>query len=241
MVQINFRIPFLTHSIHILFVALLQMPSVHAQRYHFQPAREWAIGGIGLVHAGVNIPIARSTQPLPQIPPAPRQSHNYSYRSQVAHWSDGLIAAGAIMIPAAVFSNMDVKAGTQAMAVCAQSMLMNLNITKTLKHSIRRPRPLVFASGTPPDLVYATDARLSFPSGHASTAFCMATSLSLALRTYEINPDARKWITGSAFALAGTTAVLRVVAGKHYPGDVLAGAALGTGIALLNHYLHAPR
>ncbi|MFY7847993.1 MAG: hypothetical protein ACOVSS_02935 [Bacteroidia bacterium] len=32
-----------------------------------------------------------------------------------------------------------------------------------------------------------------------------------------------------------------MVAGKHYPGDVLAGAALGTGIALLNHYLHAPR
>lgn len=241
MAQIIFRIPFLTHLIHILCIALLTVLPLRAQRYSFARGREWAIGGIGLVHAGVNIPLARSTQPLAQIPAAPRHSLTYTYRPQVAHWSDGLIAAGAIMLPTAIFSNMDGKAGIQAMAVCAQSMAMNLNITQTLKHSIRRPRPLVFAAGTPPERLYERDARLSFPSGHASTAFCMATSLSLALRTYEINPNTRKWITGSAFALAGTTAVLRVVAGKHYPGDVLAGAALGTGIALLNHYIHVQR
>jgi undecaprenyl-diphosphatase len=85
------------------------------------------------------------------------------------------------------------------------------------------------------------DARLSFPSGHSSTAFCLATSLSLALRTYDVNLSIRRNITAGAFALAGTTAILRVVAAKHYPGDVLAGAALGTGIALLNNYLHVQR
>lgn len=241
MAQIIFRIPFLTQCFHFLCFACCLCQSLPAQEYRFNPAREWIIGGSGLVHAGINIPFSRSTLPLTQLPPAPKQFLNYTYRPQVAHWSDGLIAAGAIMLPTAIFSNMDGKAGIQAMAVCAQSMAMNLNITQTLKHSIRRPRPLVFAAGTPPERIYERDARLSFPSGHASTAFCMATSLSLALRTYEIHPDTRKWITGSAFALAGTTAVLRVVAGKHYPGDVLAGAALGTGIALLNHYIHVQR
>jgi membrane-associated phospholipid phosphatase len=241
MAQIIFRFPFLSQCFRFLCFASFLPFCLPAQEYRFNPTREWIIGGSVLVHAGINIPVSRSTQPLTQIPPAPKQLLSYTYRPQVAHWSDGLIAAGAIMIPAAVFSNMDVKAGTQAMAVCAQSMLMNLNITKTLKHSIRRPRPLVFASGTPAERIYDRDARLSFPSGHASTAFCLATSLSLALRTYEVKLATRQWITGSAFALAGTTAVLRVVAGKHYPGDVLAGAALGTGIALLNHYLHAPR
>jgi len=241
MAQIIFRIPFLTHLTHFLCIALLTFLPLRAQRYNFVPGREWAIGSIGLLHAGANIPLARSTQPFVHIPAAPRHSLSYIYRPQVAHWSDGLIAAGAVMLPAAIFSSIGDKAGVQAMAVCAQSMAMNLNLTQTLKHSIRRPRPLVFADGTPTERIYEPDARLSFPSGHASTAFCLATSLSLALRTYEVKSSTRKWISSSAFALAGATAVLRVVAGKHYPSDVLAGAALGSGIALLNHFLHAPR
>lgn len=227
--------------IHFLCVAILFGQNLNAQRYTFDPAREWVIGGTVLVHAGLNLPLAHSTRALQQIPAAPKNPMAFTYRPLVAHWSDGLVAAGALLVPAAVFSSMDGKEKTQALAVCTQSMLMTLNLTQTLKHSIRRPRPLVFAAGTPPERIYEKDARLSFPSGHSSAAFCLATSLSLALRTYEVNLSTRRAITTGAFALAGTTAVLRVVAAKHYPGDVLAGAALGTGIALLNHYLHVQR
>ncbi len=56
----------------------------------------------------------------------------------------------------------------------------------------------------------------ALPSGHATTIFALAAVLG------------RPW----AWALAVAVALLRVVAGVHWPGDVLAGAILGTGIGL---------
>lgn len=66
-----------------------------------------------------------------------------------------------------------------------------------------------------------TDA--SFPSDHSSAAFAIAVAVLL------IDP-----IAGAAFlVLAILIAVGRVVVGEHYPGDVLAGAAIGTLSAVL--------
>ena len=62
----------------------------------------------------------------------------------------------------------------------------------------------------------------SFPSGHAATAFAGAVSLSYL------------WRRGAPlfFLLAAAIAFSRVYVGVHYPGDVLAGAALGTAVGL---------
>jgi membrane-associated phospholipid phosphatase len=65
-----------------------------------------------------------------------------------------------------------------------------------------------------------TDA--SFPSDHASASFAIAVAVLL------IDP-----VVGIAFVvLAVLIAVGRVVVGEHYPGDVLAGALIGTTVAV---------
>jgi undecaprenyl-diphosphatase len=56
----------------------------------------------------------------------------------------------------------------------------------------------------------------SFPSGHATAAFCAATIL---VRDGRSRPA---W-----YGLASLVAVSRVYVGLHHPSDVLAGAALG--------------
>ena len=62
----------------------------------------------------------------------------------------------------------------------------------------------------------------SFPSDHATAAFAIATAIWL------------RWRAAGAVALvlAAVLAVGRVAVGVHYPGDVVAGAALGTGAAV---------
>lgn len=69
----------------------------------------------------------------------------------------------------------------------------------------------------------------SFPSGHTSSAFNIATSLSLRYRkAYVIIP---------AYVYASTMAWARMYQGVHYPSDVLAGAAVGAASAWVTYKL----
>ena len=71
----------------------------------------------------------------------------------------------------------------------------------------------------------ASYAYASFPSGHATTAF--ATALLLAF-----------WYprqSGLFIGLAVLVGLSRVALGAHFPSDVLAGAVLGSGVALAVH------
>lgn len=97
-------------------------------------------------------------------------------------------------------------------------------ITIILKYSVNRDRPFV----TYPDITKKADAVApSFPSGHTSSAFATATSVSLAYP---------KWyVIAPSFAWAGTVGYSRMHLGVHYPSDVLAGALIGSGCAFLTY------
>ncbi len=99
-----------------------------------------------------------------------------------------------------------------------------------LKRLVRRARPYA----REPGITLRTDAvdaavlahdDFSMPSGHATLAFAVAASWSMERPQWYVIVPAYGWAT-----LVG---VSRVWHGAHYPSDVLAGAALGTGAALL--------
>lgn len=82
------------------------------------------------------------------------------------------------------------------------------------------------------------DARVSFPSGHSSMAFASAASLYVLLD--QRHPD-QGWASAvgvGGFVAATGVATLRVLASKHFPSDVLAGAVLGTTLGLLIPRFH---
>ena len=97
-------------------------------------------------------------------------------------------------------------------------------ITTALKYSVKRDRPFVTYS----DITQKSSAGApSFPSGHTSNSFAVATSVSI---------NYPKWyIIVPSYAWAGTVAYSRMSLGVHYPSDIVAGAWIGAGSAYLTH------
>ncbi|MDO8566821.1 MAG: phosphatase PAP2 family protein [bacterium] len=81
----------------------------------------------------------------------------------------------------------------------------------------QRPRPFVDL----PVHQLLTSSEWSFPSGHATLFFALATAL------YLYN---KKW--GIGFFIAALLMTMsRVIAGIHYPSDIVAGALIGIAVA----------
>ena len=116
--------------------------------------------------------------------------------------------------------------GDQKALAMIGAAAMSAGLTTILKVSVRRDRP--YETHTD---IHALDhtGPLSFPSGHTASAFNLATSLSIACP---------KWYVVSGMYLwAGMTGYSRMHLGVHYASDVLAGALIGSGTAVLSNYL----
>jgi len=121
----------------------------------------------------------------------------------------------------------------------SQNLMVTLNTTQSIKLAFQRTRPYT-QSPQYNSLESKTDDRLSFFSGHSSmTASAATTAMIIAFKYEDKNWMKYTALAGSALTL--TTAYLRVRAGKHYPSDVIAGLVVGTGISLLNAYIHENR
>ena len=135
-----------------------------------------------------------------------------------------------VLIPAAMGTTTLIKRDDKLLRnaiVVIGATVVNSGITVALKYTINRERPFV----TYPDIKQKSRAGSpSFPSGHTSSAFALATSLSLSYP---------KWyIIVPSFTWAGTVGYSRMYLGVHYPSDVLAGAIIGAGSAWLTHYVN---
>ncbi len=109
----------------------------------------------------------------------------------------------------------------------AESFAANVAFTYLLKKTINRKRP----GETDPTFSVLTPASSrSFPSGHTSEAFSLATSLTIALP---------KWyVIAPAYTFAGLVGYSRMYLGAHYPSDVIAGALVGSGTAWLSYQIN---
>lgn len=150
--------------------------------------------------------------------PTPALDHAMARLSHAADYSRLSLVSGTIL--AGLGGRVGRKAALHGLAsVAVTATLVNL-VAKPLG---RRRRPDRAGEAVPVARHVRMPASTSFPSGHAAAAFAFATGVGHVL------PPAGIPLRG----LAAVVAYSRVHTGVHYPGDVVVGALLGTGLAQL--------
>jgi len=119
----------------------------------------------------------------------------------------------------------------------APTFLVSYGVRTLLKGTITRERPYQLPGNDQKQPSDNSDFNQSFPSGHTLMAFSSAafTQTQFSLK-YPDSPY-KSAVTLTTWALAATTAILRVASGNHFVTDVLAGAAIGSALGFAGPYL----
>ena len=150
--------------------------------------------------------------------PTPALDSAMARLSHAANYSRLSLASAAIL--AATGGRRGRRAaGTGLASVAVTATFVNLG----MKPLGRRPRPDRAVGRVPVARHVRMPSSTSFPSGHSATAFAFATGVGHVLAPAAI----------PLHGLAALIAYSRVHTGVHYPGDVIAGALMGTVLAQL--------
>jgi hypothetical protein len=110
---------------------------------------------------------------------------------------------------------------SESSSLAAESLLDAGIWIVVLKSVTARVRPNNADSGA--FFQYGSKAGGSFPSGHAMGAFSVASVFAEKYRD-------KKWVPWFSYGLATLVGASRLALGRHFPGDVLVGAVLGSSI-----------
>lgn len=127
------------------------------------------------------------------------------------------VASGVLLVGQASGDPGMSRAGIRSLEALAISSVL----TAGLKFVVGRGRPGHYAEADSFHPFTTHSSSWSFPSGHTSAAFALATALTLELG------DRGAWVPVVSYSLAGWVGVSRVLDNRHWPTDVLAGAAVG--------------
>jgi membrane-associated phospholipid phosphatase len=153
--------------------------------------------------------------------PTPSLDLALSRLSRAANYSRLSIASAAVLsLAGGRRGRAAARMGLASVAVT--STVLNLGV----KPIVRRRRPDRAALGVPRSRHVPMPSSTAFPSGHSAAAFAFATGVGRVL------PMAGFPLRG----LAALVAYSRVHTGVHYPGDVVAGALLGSALAQATTY-----
>ena len=130
-----------------------------------------------------------------------------------------LVVLGGFYLAGATGNND--KATAVAQDGLAASLIASGIITPTIKFITGRARPRE-NTGTATFHPFSTDysSNSSFPSGHATQAFALASVIA---SHYD-----ETWVKYSSYTIASLVGVARSYHGAHFASDVLAGALIGT-------------
>jgi membrane-associated phospholipid phosphatase len=195
-----------------------------------------AFGATALVYANASSIIH------PRCPCRPSEVNGFD-RGAIG-WNSGVagdlsdVTAGLTVVAALALDLSDVgftRAFLEDTVVLVEAEALNSALVTLFKYTVQRPLPVVYA-GQAPDLLHSAGGYRSFYSGHTSLAFA---ALVTGANTWSRRHPGAIWPWVVTVLAGASVGVERVLAGRHFPTDVLAGAAAGTLFGFLVPALHA--
>lgn len=124
------------------------------------------------------------------------------------------------------------------MVVVAEAGFVATALPSMTTLATSRPRPFTYGDKAPLADRTSGAAALSFISSHTSISFAVATSMFIA--TKRLHPrSALPWVVaGVGLVTAASVATARVLAGQHFPTDVLGGAVIGASVGTVISSVH---
>ena len=236
--------------IYLFLVTLFPLLAA-SQPYELEWRREAGIGGAGLLLLAADLGLSSALSPLdePAISALKTEEVWGPDRISTRHFSLAAdtrshiaLAGGLVVAGASGWLALGKKPvpgeGTVLGLIWMETNLLATGGTLAIKDAIRRVRPFVHNPEAPFHLKLEKDARRSFFSGH--TSLVAANSFFAAKVFSDYFPESRwkPFVWGLAAALPAWTGVERVLAGKHFPSDVLAGYGFGALCGWLVPHLH---
>ncbi len=222
----------------ILVAAVTALPcDLFSSPYRLSPFTDSLLAGSGAALYGISVYTDKYADPLTdqQISGLSKSDINRFDRSAADNrspsadrWSTALVYS-LIASPISFAADSEIRKDFITIGVMyAESLLITAGANKTTKNLVQRNRPLTYNRDVPLSEKKDKDAVLSFYSGHTAYAFNSAVFTCVVFS--DCNPQSR-WryaVWGTALSAAGVTGYLRYRAGKHFPTDIIAGAAAGS-------------
>ena len=166
------------------------------------------------------------------------RSFMFSYNKYLDYFSDYYLTFALASLPViSVIPNIKNSAILLNYGIMyAESLLLTYGTVFSFKSTINRYRPYMYDNGVPGGK--ENDYHNSFPSSATAFAFLGVTFFST---TYSHEFPESKWkipLIIGGYTLAAGVGTMRVLAGSHFPTDVLAGAAIGSLYGWLIPWLH---
>jgi membrane-associated phospholipid phosphatase len=235
----------------VILAALLLLspvPNSAQSPYETDLAGDAALVTTGFTSLGISFYLDHQVMPLTEeeVAGLSKDRINVLDRWVCSRWSpkaskaSDIVVSSVLLSPLAMLMSGRIRedAGTVGL-MYAETLAFSLAGAFLTKGLFKRIRPAVYNPDVPMDYkVGNSEARKSFYSGHTTMAFSAAVFTAKVYSDFYPDSDWRPVVWATTLSAASTVGVLRMLAGKHFTTDVLAGAATGAFLGYLVPAIH---